>query len=68
MKKNAPKAARKASKAFVLGRVGFEKISAVEGIRFPASLKKTFRELDRAGSSAAERRRAIAGKYGKTSA
>jgi hypothetical protein len=64
MKKNAPKTAPKASKAFVLGRSGFEKISAVEGIRFPASLKRTFRDLDRAGASAAERRRAVASKYG----
>lgn len=68
MKKNAPKPTRRVSSGFILGRAGFEKISGVEGIRFSAGLKKTFRDFDRAGASAAERRRLIANKYGKTSA
>ena len=65
MKTNSTKPARKPTKAFKLGRAGFEKISAVEGIRFSADLKRTFRDLDRAGASAAKRRRTMASKYGR---
>ena len=42
----------------------FEKISAVEGIKFSAELKEDFRSFDRKGLSNAERRRVIAEKYG----
>lgn len=45
----------------------FEKISAVEGIKFSAELKKDFRSFDRKGLSNAERRRKIAEKYGAKS-
>ena len=68
MKTNSSKLARKPTKPFKLGRAGFEKISAVEGIRFSADLKRTFRDLDRAGASAGERRRVMTGKYGKARA
>ena len=67
-KKIASKAARRAADGrFVLGRGAFQKISAVEGIRFSTGLKKTLRELDRQGMTGPERRRVLAGKYGKTS-
>ncbi len=68
MKKNLPKPTRKPGQPFILGRAGFEKISAVEGIRFSSELKKAFRDLDRAGAPAHERRRVMAGKYGKARA
>lgn len=68
MKTNSPKPTRKPSKPFKLGRAGFEKISAVEGIRFSADLKRTFRDLDRNGASAGVRRRTMASKYGKAPA
>lgn len=50
---------------FVLGRVRFEKISAVEGIKTSAASKRMFAEFDRRGLSAAERRAAILQKYKK---
>ena len=42
----------------------FEKISAIEGIKFSAELKEDFRAFDRKGLSNEERRRAIAKTYG----
>jgi hypothetical protein len=51
-------------KGFVLGRANFERISAVEGIRYSADLKKTFRRLDKQGASPAQRRQAMSRKYG----
>ena len=56
-----------ANKRFTLGRANFEKISAVEGIRYSADMKKTFRLLDKQGASPAKRRQARAMKYGKSS-
>lgn len=48
---------------FLLGRVAFSRISAVEGIRVSKGLKSDLRSLD---SSSYEKRRAVlAGKYGK---
>ena len=52
-------------KGFILGLENFETISSVEGIRLSAELKRDFREFDRQGLSAAERRRAIRTKYGR---
>ncbi|MGA7455084.1 MAG: hypothetical protein WBW73_28865 [Rhodoplanes sp.] len=49
----------------MLGRVRFEKISAVEGIKTSAASKRMFAEFDRRGLSAAERRAAILQKYKK---
>jgi hypothetical protein len=68
MKKTASKSKPKPATGFKLGRAGFEKISAVEGIRFSADLKRTFRDLDRNGASAGVRRRTMASKYGKAPA
>lgn len=50
---------------FTLGRGNFDSISAVEGIRLSREMKQDFREFDRKGLSAAERREAIVRKYGK---
>jgi hypothetical protein len=55
------------SEPFTLGRVSFEKISAVEGISYSADLIKMFRQLDKKGASPVERRQAIATKYGRSS-
>ena len=54
-------------KGFTLGRANFEKISAVEGIRYSADMKKTFRQLEKQGASPAQRRQAMASKYGRSS-
>lgn len=48
---------------FTLGRKGFAKISAVEGIRLSRELEADFHEFDRNGLSNAERRRILARKY-----
>jgi len=53
------------SKGLIIGRKGFEKISAVEGIRMPREMKATFRTLDKKGATAAAKREAITRKYGK---
>ncbi len=55
-----------ANKRFTLGRANFEKISAVEGIRYSADMKKTFRQLEKQGASPAKRRQAMATKYGRS--
>jgi hypothetical protein len=67
MKKISPKKLARRSERFTLGRAGFEKISAVEGIGYSADMIKTFRRLDKKGASPAERRQAIAAKYGRSS-
>jgi hypothetical protein len=56
-----------ANKRFTLGRANFEKISAVEGIRYSADMKKTFRQLEKQGASPAQRRQTMATKYGRSS-
>jgi hypothetical protein len=53
------------SGAFTIGLAAFEKISAVEGLRLSADMKKMFREFDRQNLSAEARRRRIIAKYGK---
>jgi len=58
------KSSRAKSKGLVIGRKGFEKISAVEGIRMSREMKATFRNLDKKGASPEERRNAILRKYG----
>lgn len=47
-----------------IGRSGFAKISAVEGIKVSRRAEEDFREFDRQGLSAAERRKALLRKYG----
>jgi hypothetical protein len=53
------------AKTLTLGLVGFEKISAVEGIAFRPATKKMFADFDRRGLSPAERRREIFEKHAK---
>jgi len=55
----------KRSKGYVIGRSGFAKISAVEGIRTSATMDADFREFERQGLSADQRRKVISKKYGK---
>lgn len=45
---------------YTLGRKGFAKISAVEGVRLSSEMEKRFGEFDRQGLSASDRRKAIA--------
>lgn len=54
---------RKAT-GYTLGRKGFAKISAVEGIRLSPEMEARFSDFDRKGLSAPERRQAIARDYG----
>lgn len=49
---------------YTLGRNRFAKISEVEGIKPSRRLEEDFREFDRRGLSATERRRILARKYG----
>ena len=55
----------KAKADFTLGRQGFAKISAVEGVYLSPAMEDQFREFDRQGLSPAERRKAIARAFGK---
>lgn len=59
------KSGQKTVKSFTLGRAGFAKISAVEGIRLTAAMDREFEDFDRRGLTAAERRRNISRKYAK---
>jgi hypothetical protein len=54
-----------AKAGFILGRKGFAKISAVEGIRLSADMEKRFRDFDRQGLSAGDRRKTIAEAFAK---
>jgi hypothetical protein len=49
---------------YVLGRSGFEKISAVEGITVSREIEHDFAALDRKGLSPQERRAWLIAKYG----
>lgn len=51
--------------SFILGRDSFAMISAVEGVRLSEETRREFREFDRKGLSASQRRRRIARKFGK---
>ncbi|MFL5140067.1 MAG: hypothetical protein ACJ8C9_15585 [Microvirga sp.] len=63
---NIPKTKNgRARESFTIGREGFAKISAVEGVRLSADMKQAFREFDGKGLSAEERRREIVRRYGK---
>jgi DUF1009 family protein len=50
---------KRVSAKFVIGRERFTQISAVEGIKPTAAMKKRAAEFERQGLSAAERRREI---------
>lgn len=54
-----------AKAGFTLGRSGFAKISAVEGIRLSAEMEKRFQDFDREGLSASDRRKVIARTFTK---
>jgi hypothetical protein len=58
---------RAKGKRLTIGLAGFEKISAIEGIRLTRDMRGTFRRLDEQGASAAERRRVVVKKYGRSS-
>lgn len=66
MKTGRKKPAKRAVKTHTIGRSGFAKISAVEGIHLSPEMLADFREFERNGLSHAARRKAIIGKYGKT--
>jgi hypothetical protein len=51
--------------SFTIGRVGFAKISAVEGIQLSDDMEQAFREFDSKGLAAEERRREIVSRYGR---
>ena len=63
--KSRPKSGGAATVGFVVGRSGFAKISAVEGVKLTREMHKDLQEFDRKGLSAEERRKAIARKYAK---
>jgi hypothetical protein len=64
--KESSKAGKPVStKTLTLGLVGFEKISAVEGIALRPATKKMFADFDRRGLSPAERRREIFEKHAR---
>lgn len=54
-----------AVKGYTIGRHVFAKISEVEDIHLTTEMNKDFREFERKGLSAEERRKAIASKYGR---
>jgi hypothetical protein len=65
MRQSGSKSPKRPSKGYIIGRSGFAKISAVEGIRTTAAMDEDFREFERRGLSADERRKLISRKYGK---
>lgn len=59
------KSPARASGAHIVGRRSFAKISAIEGIALSRETEEDFREFERKGLSAAERRKALLRKYGR---
>ena len=57
--KTAPRSGR-----YTIGRQGFSKISAVEGIRLDFHMNELFGEFDRKELSPQKRRDVLSGKYG----
>jgi hypothetical protein len=53
------------AKGFTLGRRGFAKISAIEGIHLSPEMESKFREFDRDELPAGKRREAISRVFGK---
>ena len=51
--------------AHVVGRKGFARISAVEGIRMTAAMEADFRGFEKLNLAPSERRRLLTAKYGK---
>ena len=54
-----------AGRTDTIGRKGFARICAVEGIRITSAMAADFQAFDRKRLSAGERRRILASKYGK---
>ena len=66
MKKPSSRSSKHAPQGgYTIGRRSFAKISAVEGIRLTEAMDEDFKEFDRKGLSAKDRREAIAKKYAK---
>ncbi|WP_407052114.1 hypothetical protein [Methyloraptor flagellatus] len=63
-KTTAPMSPARPSDGFVLGAERFDKIAAVEGLKPPASLIRTFAEMDRRDLSAEERIAHLKAVYG----
>ena len=55
---------KRAATGYIVGRQAFARISAVEGIRLTDAMDEDFRDFERQRLSPAERRKAIAKKYG----
>jgi hypothetical protein len=53
--------------SYIIEREDFAKISAVEGIKLGRRVVEDFKDFDRRGLSAAERRRELTRKYGRKS-
>jgi hypothetical protein len=68
MKIDAKKPAKRVAKGFTIGRAGFAKISAVEGISLTPAMAADLRVFEQRGLSPDERRNGIIKKYGKTHA
>jgi hypothetical protein len=65
MKTMSPRSVKITKKTYIIGRRGFAKISAVEGIHLSEAMDEDFREFDRKGLSPEDRRRQIYKKYAK---
>ena len=65
MTKMLDRSSSTSAKGYILGRRGFAKISAVEGIRLSAKMEARFREFDHQRLTASERRAALARTFGK---
>ena len=66
MKKSPQNPQKKAPTGVTIGRQGFARISAVEGIRLTNEMRADFQDFDLKRLSNAERRLTIARKYGTT--
>lgn len=67
MSKSVTKRGKRSVKAITLGREGFAKICAIEGIRLSPQAIADLEEFDRKGLSPEEKRAAIRFRYGKRS-
>jgi hypothetical protein len=63
MRKSSPRKSDETAQHYTLGRASFAKISAVEGVKLSGAMRAEFREFDRQGLTAEERRRRIVAKH-----
>jgi hypothetical protein len=47
MRQTGAKSPKRSSKSYTIGRSGFAKISAIEGIRMTVAMEKDFRDFER---------------------